>query len=109
MKKQFIIFFFILFYLSGLGGSYAQQDSQVSANLDKRSAAVNEEINLTIKIAGSQGNIQAPRLPNIQGFDTFLYRPFVPFYVCQRSVFVDSGIQLRACPAQRRHLCDSCH
>jgi hypothetical protein len=53
------------------GAVYAQQDGQVTATLDKRSASVNEEVALSIKISGAQGNIQAPRLPNMQGLDAF--------------------------------------
>lgn len=47
------------------------EDISVTSNFDRRSARVNEEINLKISIAGAVGNVQAPRLPSFQGFDTF--------------------------------------
>ncbi len=47
------------------------EDIHVTSNFDKSSARVNEEINLKISITGAMGNIQAPRLPAYQGFDTF--------------------------------------
>lgn len=47
------------------------QDILVSSVFDRRSAAVGEEIHLTIRVTGSRGNVPAPRLPAFQGFDTF--------------------------------------
>ena len=47
------------------------EDIQVTSTFDKRSVQVNEEIRLSIRITGAAGNIQAPRLPSYQGFDTF--------------------------------------
>ncbi|MFA6600671.1 MAG: BatD family protein [Candidatus Omnitrophota bacterium] len=70
MRKLLILLLFLSFSVPGVL-LYAQQDTQVTATLDKRSAAVNEEVALSIKITGAQGNIQAPRLPTLQGFDTF--------------------------------------
>ena len=49
----------------------AAEPVTVTSSFDKRSVHVNEEINLTIRISGAQGNIQAPRLPAFKGFDTF--------------------------------------
>jgi len=46
-------------------------DVRVTSLFDKRSVHVNEEIHLTIRIEGAQGNVQAPRLPGFKGFDTF--------------------------------------
>ncbi|MCM8775683.1 MAG: BatD family protein [Candidatus Omnitrophica bacterium] len=43
----------------------------MTSSLDKRSVHINEEINLTIRILGAKGNIQAPRVPVMKGFDTF--------------------------------------
>ncbi len=47
------------------------EEVSVTSTLDKRTAEVNEEIHLNIRIAGAQGNIQAPRLPAFKDFDTF--------------------------------------
>ena len=54
-----------------IGTSLYAQNILVTSTFDKRSANVNEEIRLTIRVTGAQGNIQAPRLPGFQGFDTF--------------------------------------
>ncbi len=68
MKRSLSIFFFL--FLSCLSPLRAA-DVQVSANFNKRVVQVGEEIQLTIRITGAMGNIQAPRLPGFQGFDTF--------------------------------------
>lgn len=47
------------------------EDVRVSTTFDKRAAAVNEEIHMAIRVEGSQGNIQAPKLPSLRNFDTF--------------------------------------
>lgn len=47
------------------------EDIKITSTFDKRAAQVGEEIHLVIRIAGAQGNIQAPRLPGFKGFDTF--------------------------------------
>lgn len=44
---------------------------QVAGSVDKRQAQVDEEISFTIRILGARGNVQAPRLPAFQGFDSF--------------------------------------
>lgn len=46
-------------------------DIQVAGSVDKRQAQVDEEISFTIRILGAHGNVQAPRLPAFQGFDSF--------------------------------------
>jgi hypothetical protein len=53
------------------GGLAFAEDIQVTSTFDKRSAHVGEEIRLSIRIDGATGNIQAPRLPSFEGFDTF--------------------------------------
>lgn len=62
--------FTLVFFLLAPGLLQAD-NAQVSAVLDKRSAEVNEEIHLTLRITGAQGNVQAPRLPDFKGFETF--------------------------------------
>jgi hypothetical protein len=44
---------------------------QVAGTLDRNQVQVNEEIALTIRIVGAKGNLQAPRLPPFQGFESF--------------------------------------
>lgn len=69
-KIFFSVFLAALIVLSFPRFSSAEEVS-VTSNFDKRSAQVGEEIHLTIRISGANGNIQAPRLPSFQGFDTF--------------------------------------
>jgi hypothetical protein len=71
MKKSFCSFFLISYLAGGLLFAQSSQEAQITATLDKSSASVNDEVGLLIKISGAQGNIQAPRLPNIQGVDAF--------------------------------------
>lgn len=47
------------------------EEINVSAVLDKRTVSVNEEIHLSIRVSGAEGNIQAPRVPAFEGFDVF--------------------------------------
>lgn len=60
-----------ILYLSLSKGVCVAQDVQVTSSFDKRTAHVNEEIHLTIRISGFTGNLQAPRLPALPDFDTF--------------------------------------
>ncbi len=68
MKKFLSLIFFAIIVSSSVAYS---EDIQVTSTFNKRQVAVNEEVSLTINIAGAKGNIQAPRLPSFQGFDTF--------------------------------------
>lgn len=43
----------------------------VVASLDKRTVDVNDEIKFTIRIYGYSGNIQAPKMPAMEAFDTY--------------------------------------
>jgi len=43
----------------------------VNATLNKRTAQVGEEIRLNIRVTGQSSNLQAPRLPALDGFDTY--------------------------------------
>ena len=45
--------------------------TQVVSSIDKEQVQINEEIALNIRIEGAHGNLQAPRLPNFNGFDSF--------------------------------------
>ncbi len=47
------------------------EEVRVTSSLDKRTAQIDEEIHLTLRVTGTQGNIQAPRLPAFKGFDTY--------------------------------------
>ncbi|HXV28150.1 MAG TPA: BatD family protein [bacterium] len=58
----------LLAFLIPLGHA---EDVRVTSTLNKRTAQVEEEINLTIRVTGSKGNLQAPRLPGFKGFDTY--------------------------------------
>lgn len=69
MRRR-ILYFLTFMFLSSQTGIYAQSVN-VSALLDKRSVQVDEEIHLTLRITGSQQNIQSPRLPNFNGFETY--------------------------------------
>src|SRR3989338_1930289 len=62
---------FLLFLLLAAASTLKAEEVSVTSTFDKRSVEVNEEVHLTIRINGAQGNIQAPRLPSFQGFDTF--------------------------------------
>ena len=68
MKRYFAAFLFLFLFAAPL---LCASGVQVSANFDKRSVQVGEEIQMTILINGARGNIQAPRLPAFRGFDTF--------------------------------------
>ncbi|MBI3313265.1 MAG: protein BatD [Candidatus Omnitrophica bacterium] len=65
------IFFFILILLFPAVLPLHAEDVQVTSNFDKRSAQVDEEIHLNIRINGGKGNIQAPRLPGLKDIDTY--------------------------------------
>jgi hypothetical protein len=68
----FTLLFVLLSIVYGLGSSVCiAEDVQITSTFNKRSAQVGEEIRLTIRIIGAQGNIQAPRLPGFRAFDTF--------------------------------------
>lgn len=69
MRKFNFPFLAIIFLLSSL--TVFAEDIRVTSTFDRRTAMVGEEIRLTIKITGAQGNVQAPRLPSFNGFDTF--------------------------------------
>lgn len=68
MKRTLALFGILL-----LAGSYVCQASeiQVVGSLDKNQAQIDEEVSFTIRILGAQGNVQAPRLPSLEGFDSF--------------------------------------
>lgn len=71
MRKTFFAASVFCLAVSLAGHSVSAEDISVTSQFDKRSARVNEEINLKIKISGAVGNVPAPRLPSFQGFDTF--------------------------------------
>ena len=66
-----ITIFLVLFLFLPANLPLHAENVQVTSNFDKRSAQVDEEIHLSIKINGARGNIQAPRLPALKDFDTY--------------------------------------
>lgn len=56
-----------------LAGSYvmAAGEVQVTGSVDKDRVQIDEELSLTVRVVGARGNLQAPRLPAFQGFDSF--------------------------------------
>lgn len=61
----------VVFFGAALPSLASAEDVKITSTFDKRAAQIGEEIHLTIRISGAQGNIQAPRLPGFKGFDTF--------------------------------------
>ena len=51
--------------------SLKAEEIRVSASLSKRSAQVGEEVRLNIRVSGQSMNLQAPRLPSLDSFDTY--------------------------------------
>ncbi len=51
--------------------SLQAEEVRVSASLNKSSAQVGEEIRLNIRVTGQGGNLQAPRLPALEGIETY--------------------------------------
>jgi len=47
------------------------EEATVSATLSKSSAQVGEEVRLNIRVTGQSMNLQAPRLPTMDGFDAY--------------------------------------
>jgi hypothetical protein len=47
------------------------EEAALSAQVDKQSVYQDEEVHLTLKISGARGNVAAPRLPQVSGFDAF--------------------------------------
>lgn len=69
MKKSIVTFCIgVLFFLPA--AAFAD-DVRVTASLDKRSAQVGEELHLTLRVTGQSMNLQAPRLPQLDGFETY--------------------------------------
>jgi len=51
--------------------SLQAEDVRVSASLNKRLAQVGEEVRLSIRVTGQSMNLQAPRLSQLDGFETY--------------------------------------
>lgn len=51
--------------------SASAEEVRVSGMIDKNRVEIDEEIAFTIQILGARGNLQAPRLPLFDGFDSF--------------------------------------
>jgi hypothetical protein len=47
------------------------EEVRVSASLNKRSVQVGEEVRLSIRVTGQSMNLQAPRLSQLDGFETY--------------------------------------
>jgi len=65
------ILLLLLLVLCGIFPDLHAQEIRITSTLDKRTVNINQEIHLTIRIEGASGNVQAPRLPDYKGFDTF--------------------------------------
>jgi len=65
----------ILFAAVILWGVFAPalqaEEVSVSASLNKRQVQVGEEVRLSIRVSGQSTNLQAPRLAQLDGFDTY--------------------------------------
>jgi len=65
----------ILLAIAIIGGVFAPslraEEVRVSASLNKRSAQVGEDVRLNIRVTGQTMNLQAPRLPAMDGFETY--------------------------------------
>jgi hypothetical protein len=51
--------------------SLQAEEIRVTASLSKRSVEVGEEVRLNVRVTGQNMNLQAPRLPQIDGFDAY--------------------------------------
>ena len=51
--------------------SLKAEEVRVSSSVSKRSAQVGEEVRFNIRVTGQSMNLQAPRLPALDGFDTY--------------------------------------
>ncbi len=69
LNRLFVAGIFVYALLSAQASS--AWSASVAADLDKTTAKVREEIRLVIRIMDVQGNIQAPRIPGMDGFDIF--------------------------------------
>lgn len=56
-----------------LTGTYVAlaAEIEVASSVNKTRVQIDEEISFTIRILGARGNLQAPRLPAFEGFDSF--------------------------------------
>lgn len=52
---------------------FAEEEMRVTAVVEKRNAEVGEEIPLALNISGSKANLLRPRLPDMEGFDSFFH------------------------------------
>ena len=68
MKKLSFVLLFIASFLASESSAHA---AHVGADLDKTTAQIQEEMHLTIRVEEVQGNVQAPRVQGIDGFDIF--------------------------------------
>lgn len=64
-----VISFLSVFLFLAIACAFAE--IQVTSTFSKTTAKVGEEIHLTIRVSGAMGNVQAPRLQNYKGIDTF--------------------------------------
>jgi len=67
MRNAYNLIFLLMLILPATG----RAEVQISAAVDKQTAYQNEEIHLSVRIAGSVKNLQAPRLPVMNAFDSF--------------------------------------
>src|SRR3989338_7836855 len=72
MVRQSGVVLCVVAVVFGLVGSLGRTDEpQLVASLDKRTAQVNEEVHLQIKITGASRGVQTPVLPPLEAFEIF--------------------------------------
>ena len=68
MRKNFFV---LALFLSILTPSLQAEEVTVTAGVNKRAVKVGEEVRLSIRVTGQSMNLQAPRLPKLDGVDTY--------------------------------------
>jgi len=71
MIKRILIFSFCILFSLCPQMFAADEEVRVLPILDKRTVELGDQIQLSIRIVGTQSNLLRPRLPEIDGFDTF--------------------------------------
>jgi len=69
--KNSLIILIGLLVLFAAPAHLVAEDVRVTTVFDKRSVVLGEDIQLTIKITGTQSNLMRPRLPGLPGFDSY--------------------------------------
>lgn len=67
--KYFVVL--LIFAFGSACPAFANEEVKVTTLLDKKTLEVNDQLNLTIKITGSRVNIERPRIPISDSFESF--------------------------------------